>query len=409
MKKIFTLLSFGLIASSTLLAQSDCDGTRYRTLDLFPDVDVTTGITFGSNAALGGGNATLRLDVYEPAGDTRTDRPVVVVAFGGSFISGSRGDVASVCRIFAKMGYVAIAPDYRIGFFLPNQVTTTLAVFRGAHDMKAVVRFLRKSVATEGNPYGIDAERIILGGISAGAISAIHAAYLDKTSEIPAYMENDTAGLGGIEGNSGNLGYSSRPLAVLSFSGTIGDSAWIEPGDLPIVSIHEELDGTVPYGTQEVSVLGLATGLVASGSRDIHVRAENLGIDNCLLTYPDVANHVGYLVSGFEATALEFVKRFCADMVCEGSSICASNFVGIEEEQTTSNSLNIFPNPTTGELSFTATSKGMAEVIDMTGRMVISQSIAAGRQYLDVSTLPVGGYVLRLVGSDVQTTRFIKE
>lgn len=409
MKKLFTTLSVGLLLSSSLLAQSDCDGVRYRTLNLFSDVDVTTGITYGSNAALGGGNSTLRLDVYRPAGDTRTDRPVVVIAFGGSFISGSRGDVASVCRIFAKMGYVAIAPDYRIGFFLPNQVTTTLAVFRGAHDMKAVVRFLRKSVAVDGNPYGIDAERIILGGISAGAISAIHAAYLDKTSEIPAYMANDTTGLGGVEGNSGNLGYSSRPLAVLSLSGTIGDSAWIEPGDLPIVSIHEEADSTVPYDTRQVKVLGIATGLVASGSRDIHARAEHLGIDNCLLTYPGVNNHVGYLVGGFEPTALEFVKRFCADMVCGGSSICASNFVGIEEEEARVNSLNLFPNPTTGELSFTSTSKGMAEVFDMTGRRVISQSIVAGRQYLDVRSLPVGGYVLRLVGTDVQTARFIKE
>ena len=175
MNKIFTLISLCLISATSIQAQ-DCDGTRYRTYDLFPDVDVTSGVQFGSNVAVGGGNTALRMDVYAPAGDTRTDRPVIIMAFGGSFISGTRADVASLCRVFAKMGYVAIAPDYRIGFFLPNQITTTLAVFRGAHDMKSVIRFLRKSVAEDGNPYGIDAEKIIASGISAGAISAIHAA-----------------------------------------------------------------------------------------------------------------------------------------------------------------------------------------------------------------------------------------
>ncbi|MCF8258081.1 MAG: T9SS type A sorting domain-containing protein [Flavobacteriales bacterium] len=409
MNRIFTLVSLAVLSAATLMAQNECDGVRYRTQNLFPDVTVTSAVTYGSNAALGGGNATLRLDVYEPTGDTETTRPVVVVAFGGSFISGSRGDVASICRIFAKLGYVAIAPDYRVGFFLPNQITTTLAVFRGAHDMKAVVRFLRKSVAESGNPYGIDPDRIIVGGVSAGAIAAIHAAYLDKLEEMPAYMVNDTAGLGGVEGNSGSLGYSSRPLAVMSFSGTIGDTSWIEQSDLPIVSIHEDGDETVPYGTQEINAIGIATGLIASGSRDIHVRADNLGIDNCLLTYPNVVNHVGYLASGFDPVALEFVTRFCADMVCGGESICASNFVGVEEVAAQRDPLNLYPNPTTGNLQFTASAQGTVEVIDMTGRMLISRQVTAGRQQLDVQGLPCGAYVLRLIGQDVTTVRFVKE
>lgn len=409
MKKIFTLISCCLVSSATLMAQSECDGTRYHTANLFADVDVTSSVVFGSNSGLGGGNTTLRLDVYEPAGDTETNRPVIVVAFGGSFVSGSRGDVASICRTFAKMGYVAIAPDYRVGFFLPNQITTTLAVFRGAHDMKAVVRFLRKSVAEEGNPFGIDAERIILGGVSAGAIAAIHAAYLDKIEEMPAYMANDTAGLGGVEGNSGNLGYSSRPRAVLSFSGTIGDSTWIEPGDVPIVSIHEDQDGTVPYGTQEINALGIPTGLIASGSRDIHIRAENLGIDNCLLTYPDNANHVGYLANGFHPAALEFVTRFCADIVCDGGTFCGSTFVSIDEATAELERINLFPNPTSGMLQFTAKSQGVVEVYDMTGRMLMSRPMMTGTQQLDVYALPQGTYILRLIGEEVSTVKFVKE
>lgn len=409
MKTIFTLASCALLSVGTLLAQIDCDGTRYRTENLFSDVEVTSGITFGANTAVGGGNQVLRLDVYQPAGDTRTDRPVIIMAFGGSFISGQRTDVAPICRLFAKMGYVAVAPDYRVGFFLPNQVTTTLAVMRGAHDMKAVVRFLRKSVAENSNPYGIDAERIILGGVSAGAISAIHAAYLDGDEEIPAYMENDTAGLGGVEGISGNPGYSSRPLAVLSFSGAIGDSAWINAGDPPIVSIHEDLDGTVPYDTREVSVLGIATGLIASGSRDVHARASNEGIDNCLLTFPDNTGHTGYLAGGINADVREFMIRFCADMVCGASSNCSSVYVGVDEAEQEQGILALFPNPTSDILRFNAAVNGQAQVFDMTGRMVVSQAVVAGNQQLDVAQLPSGTYVLRVIGESVATALFIRE
>lgn len=408
MKRIFTLISIGLFTTATVLAQSECDGTRYRTQNVFPNVTVTSAVTYGANAGVSGGNQVLRLDIYTPTGDTETNRPVVVIAFGGSFQTGTRADVASICQIFAKMGYVAIAPDYRVGFFFPNQVTTTKAVLRGAHDMKAVVRFLRRSVAEQGNPYGIDAERIILGGVSAGAISAIHGAYLDRVEEIPAYMANDTAGLGGIEGSSGNPGYSSRPRAVLSFSGTIGDTTWIEVNDRPIVSIHEDQDQTVPYGTQEVAVGPIATGLVASGSRDIHARATHIGIDNSLLTYPNNNNHVGYLIGGFQPAALAFVTQFCADIVCDGTSSLNSTYVGIGEASAP-NKLITYPNPTLGELRIEATSQGMVELFDMTGRMLESRTVSAGQQQLDVHHLPSGTYMLRFVGEEVAISRFVKK
>lgn len=414
MKRPITLLLL-LTATACALqvdAQTECNGTRYRTYDLFSDVDVTNGVIFGSNTAVGGGgNQTLRLDVYEPSGDTETDRPVVIIAFGGSFVQGSRADVASLCRVFAKLGYVAIAPDYRVGVFFPiNQISTTLAVFRGAHDMKAAIRFLKKSVAEEGNPYGIDPERIIVGGVSAGAISAIHAAYLDKLEEVPAYMTNDTAGLGGIEGNSGNLGYSSRPFAVLNFSGTIGDSAWIEVDDLPICSIHEELDPTVPYGTEQVSALGFPTGLIASGSRDIHVRADNVGIDNCLLSYLGVENHVGYFSGGFDPLALDFARDFCADIVCGAPSQCGSVTVGLEDaHETTQTELSLYPNPTSAGLFFDADDEARVRVFDMTGRTIISRTVTSGVQYLDVQHLPQGTYVLQVLGETVSTTWFVKQ
>ncbi|MBK9175970.1 MAG: alpha/beta hydrolase [Flavobacteriales bacterium] len=195
---LFSLATIGLCAQ-------DCSSGRYVNANVFSNVTVTQAVAFGSNIGVNGSAQTLRMDVYQPTGDAETLRPVVVVAFGGSFISGSRGDVANICNDLAKRGYVAIANDYRVGFFIPNQTTTTRAVMRGAHDMRACVRYLRRSVAEMGNPYGIDTTRIVVGGVSAGAISALHATYLDQESEIPAVLLPEMAALGGIEGNSGTL------------------------------------------------------------------------------------------------------------------------------------------------------------------------------------------------------------
>ncbi|MBK8499288.1 MAG: alpha/beta hydrolase [Flavobacteriales bacterium] len=197
MKQQYTTLA---LAAGIASYPQDCSTGRYVSANLFPTVTVTNAVVYGANIGVNGSNQTLRLDVYAPTGDAQTDRPAVIVAFGGSFISGTRADVADICQDFAKRGYVAIAPDYRVGFFFPNEATTIRAVMRGAHDMKAVVRFLRKSVAESGNPYGIDPERIIVGGVSAGAISGIHAAYLDQDSEVPAVLVPEMPALGGIEG-----------------------------------------------------------------------------------------------------------------------------------------------------------------------------------------------------------------
>jgi para-nitrobenzyl esterase len=409
MKRIFTLC---LLAFATgAFAQTECNGTRYIDYNSFSGADVTSAVTFGNNTALSGSPVDLKMDVYEPTGDTETSRPVIVMAFGGSFIGGDRSDVAFLGNIFAKLGYVVVAPDYRVGLFFPGQVTTTLAVLRGSHDMKACVRYLKKTVAEDGNPYGIDSDRIIVGGVSAGGISAIHAAYLNLDSQVPAYMAGDTAGLGGMEGNSGTPDYSSAPLAVLSFSGTIGDSAWIIPGSVPICSIHEENDGTVPYLTQEVAVSGIPTGLIGYGSGDLHIRAENVGIDNCLLTYRGVANHVGYLNGTPDPEALNFARDFCASLVCDGSSDCGNVDAGVgtglfEAER---NLIEAYPNPTENVLNFNMDENATVEIIDATGRIVLTNTSQLGKNRLDVSALPTGVYTLRTVGEKISTAHFIKK
>jgi acetyl esterase/lipase len=394
--------ALALITTGASFGQ-ECANGRYSTANLFPDVTVTSAVVFGSNTGVSGSNQTLRMDVYEPTGDALALRPVVICAFGGSFVGGARADVAPICTDFAKRGYVAVANDYRVGFFLPNQTTTTRAVMRGAHDMRACVRYLRKSVAELGNPYGIDTTRIFIGGVSAGAISAVHAMYLDEESEVPAVIAPEMASLGGIEGNSGNPGYSSRALACYSFSGAIGDSSWINVGDPPLASIHEVGDGVVPYYTAPVYVVGLPTGLTASGSHDIHLRADHVGMVNCFKSYPGTG-HVGYL-STDQANALNWTALFLSELACNQTVTCGLSTDVAEAPESSSAP---YPNPTHGPLRFHMPLNGMVEVIDLGGRIVLAEWLGAGIATLDLSGLPEGAYVVRASDSSMQPFKVMR-
>ena len=50
------------------------------------------------------------------------------------------------------------------------------SVWRGYHDGKAAMRYFRKTAAEDGNPWGIDPDRIYFAGVSAGGFIGLHLA-----------------------------------------------------------------------------------------------------------------------------------------------------------------------------------------------------------------------------------------
>ena len=214
-------LTLAWMACATIVshAQQECDGYRYRYTGAFETHSVTYDVQYGQNLSWNGVEEELVVDIYAPVGDVIAERPLVILAHGGFFLDGSNDglDVVSLSEDLAQMGYVVASMSYRLGvddlgILLGTAVLQdefVKAVWRGVHDSKAAVRFFRKS-AEEGNPYGIDANRIYLGGVSAGAFIALHHAYVDDDSEIPTQIDITELGLeGGLEGLSGNPGYSS--------------------------------------------------------------------------------------------------------------------------------------------------------------------------------------------------------
>ena len=202
---IFTL---SILFTFNLQSQSEgCNGSRYVDF-VFDEIKLTEGIKFGDGNEINGNFKELKMDIYEPANDVVEKRPLIVLAFGGSFIAGERQDLDWLCEAYARKGYVAVTIDYRLYdgslFPLPTGLQMQEVVVKAVGDMKAAIRYMRKDAATD-NLYGIDPNMVIVGGISAGAIAAMHTATLDSTDVFDEALQAVIDEEGGLEGTTNDL------------------------------------------------------------------------------------------------------------------------------------------------------------------------------------------------------------
>lgn len=417
MKKLYTLLTSFLI-SNLLVAQVviDCNSTRYDE-EIFPNIITTSNITFGANNDYQGTNTILKLDVYEPDGDTAAFRPLIVWVHGGSFVGGSKvdNDVVGLCQRFAKRGYVCASIEYRLGIAFPyNQTSATNAVFLGVQDTKAAIRFFRQDAATA-NTYRIDPDMIFCGGSSAGAFCALHLGYLDQPSELPSTI--DTVALGGMEGTSGNPGYPSNVKAILNLCGAMGDTAWMVPGDIPVCSMHGTADQVVPYATAMLYLLNIFPIMVVDGSYSVNEHAMLTGIDQSMYTFYG-APHVPYAGDiNYMDTTVHFVSnflyRFLGCSPRDPNPVANTwNTVSVNELAADVSSLEVFPNPATSEFTVRipqSATGGIVKMYDSIGREVYSNVITTSNIKLETSNFS-GVYLLKVIsGKEVMTKVVVVE
>lgn len=335
MKKA-TLLLLLLLGVQLYSSAQDCTGNRYY-LPIFPNVDQQLNVQYGSNLDQNGSNTVdLYMDIYTPQGDSDNERPVILLAHGGSFTSGNKTDLDSACIALAKMGYVAVTIQYRLltidsQVFADPGLAFKKEVIRAMHDMRAAIRFLRRSVAESGNPYGINPDLILVGGFSAGAILANQTAYLDTDPKIPAEVVTYTASQGGLEGNSGNSGYNSVPQLVISFCGAIGDTTWIETGDQPFVGVHNVGDNVVPneYGQPNI---GVVIPVDLYGDSLIYKRTLTVDVNSAYMSVPGNGH------CDFPPESGVFVTNFVHDQLCNQGLLAITNDSEI-------NLVSVYPNP----------------------------------------------------------------
>jgi hypothetical protein len=353
MKSLFTLLFTLTLLSLQAQNAEDCNGDRYVN-KIFTETTKTT-VQYGSNVDAQGDFQNLFMDIYEPLGDVASARPVIVLGHGGSFVQGTREDetMEELCMGFAQRGYVAASIDYRLYQLVfpnfPDSLVALDVVIKTVGDMKAAVRHLRKDAATA-NLFRIDSDRIFIGGASAGAITALHAAYMDETDSIPDFLAEIIENNGGFEGNTGdeeNLSYSSEAIGVFSLSGGIYRADWLDESDPPLVSYHGEEDDLVPYGMGSLGARfnGFQIDLMTVfGSGSIHERAEEIGISNYLQTI-EGGGHEDVYGSEYQLELDEFSLESLLlyhDILCEGVEVLPSSTKNVSEVKT---ALKIYPNP----------------------------------------------------------------
>jgi acetyl esterase/lipase len=229
----------GAACSLLLLVTVGCDPLatpsgpaplRYRD-DVFTAVTKTGDITYGHAVNQAGQNIPLKLDLYEPTGDTVARRPAIVWVHGGSFRGGSRSSTELVdeANVFARKGFVSVSIDYRLSSTgCPGSDTNAciIAINQAREDAETAIRFLRANAST----YRIDPNRIAIGGSSAGAITALNVGYSP---------ENPSPG--------DHQGYSSAVRAVQSISGAeLASGSTINAGDAPALLFHGTTDPIVP-------------------------------------------------------------------------------------------------------------------------------------------------------------------
>ena len=169
MKQILFFTLF-LSLSNIINAQTPCDDGRYSSA-VFTDFTKTSDITYGSNSSWNGSNTTLKLDFYEPEGDTETERPLLIWVHGGSFIGGSKTDpdMVEFSERFSKMGYACASIDYRLGFFPFDSANAVKAVVRAVQDLRGALRYFYKDKQTT-NQYKIDTNKIFVGEAPQGLL-----------------------------------------------------------------------------------------------------------------------------------------------------------------------------------------------------------------------------------------------
>jgi len=116
----------------------------------------------------------LKLWIFDPPRHQTTDTtPAIVFFFGGGWTNGSPSQLVKQCEYLAARGMVAITADYRVKS--RNNVNMDKCV----SDAKSAIRWIREHSAE----YGIDPDRIVASGGSAGGHLAAATAFLPKFDE----------------------------------------------------------------------------------------------------------------------------------------------------------------------------------------------------------------------------------
>lgn len=256
------------------------------------DVQVRRDIGYGSAVnPFTGLDQDLLLDIYlPPESDRRAKRPLVVLIHGGAFVEGDKTSdyMPDTAKNYAIRGYVAISINYRLADQeeIAENSQSVLPVQVAQEDARAAVRYAR----AHAEELRLDPDRVLIGGHSAGAITALMYAYWWNATEGDSGTPGVSSAVQGVVSVSGELKYQAFCSGItkdnldptgcfLSPDPSIDFTDEVTEGDAPLTMFHGPLDMIVPY----------------KNGKSVYKRAKQVGVDADFFTIPG-ADHRGAMV-----------------------------------------------------------------------------------------------------------------
>ncbi|MGD8320089.1 MAG: alpha/beta hydrolase [Gemmatimonadota bacterium] len=252
------------------------------------------------------GKRPLSLDLYVPQGEPGPS-PIFVFFHGGGWVTGSKEAASLHLLPWMIMGWAVANVEYR----LAREALAPTA----AWDARRALRWVVDHAADN----GLDADRIVLGGMSSGA----HLALLTGMgAELPSAAGEDRTPVSAVRASAvvnwfgisdvAALLQGERPRAYarrwigrrpdgLRLAEQLSPLRWVGRSTPPVMSIHGDRDPTVPYDQ----------------SLRLREALERVGVSNRLLTVPD-AGH-GKFEEEQWAEAYRSVFAFLEDHLPPGS------------------------------------------------------------------------------------------
>ncbi|MES2107203.1 MAG: alpha/beta hydrolase [Bacteroidota bacterium] len=293
------LLTAGIFCSAIIATHAQT--VRYKDM-VFPNIKTAIDLSYDT-VDPSGKNKARRFDLYQPAGDSANNRPLIIWMHGGGFKFGSKDDKSNqlLGKFFAQRGYVVVTINYTLSKKFPflNFEELKRSCYQGVQDAKQAIGFFKQ----HSHEYHIDPNKIILAGNSAGGMIALQAAFstnpeLAKFAGVPDEGSHDKELL--------------KVAGVINFWGAIFNLDWLKNAKTPIVNV---------YGSTDSIVAPTHKGPPLFGGAEIREKATALGIPNEVKVFEgyshELHKHFNPLFSGGKDTQARWLEaaQFAADFL----------------------------------------------------------------------------------------------
>jgi pectinesterase len=272
---------------------------RIASRELPPSVRKVEDITYVRH-----GERALQLDLYLPVRPGAAPAPGIVFVHGGGWRSGVRANFAPMAIRMAERGYAAATISYRLSPEAPYPAAI--------HDAKAAVRWMRANAAR----YGIDPDRIAIGGGSAGGQIASLVGVTGGLARfdpdaVPGAASSAVQAIVNIDGLSDFSSEAARRYEDDPAKQPSSAGAWFGGRYAEKAALWREASPTfyVGAGTPPILFIGSAQTRFSVGREEMVEKMRAAGVPSHVVLLPDTP-HSFWLFDPWLAPTVEAIDAF---------------------------------------------------------------------------------------------------